>query len=156
MSKTQLNLEQGGITSKSLKLSYKNTHLCLDKYVAPWKKNVPDNFGIKDDLDLKQCSEESSEDDASVSSRSSNGFTANPQSIYLLKVNNRNTRTRREICSKLIIKTLERRQLYTTTLWLTLNIFRTFFYCFYRYLWAGKCRLGTHTGHWRTYWKKDT
>ena len=29
--------------------------------------------------------------------------------IYLLKVNNRNTKTRREICSKLKIKTLERR-----------------------------------------------
>ena len=30
--------------------------------------------------------------------------------IYLLKGNNRNTRTRREICSKLTIKTPERRQ----------------------------------------------
>ena len=30
--------------------------------------------------------------------------------IYLVKVNNRNTRARREICSKLTIKTLERRQ----------------------------------------------
>ena len=33
-----------------------------------------------------------------------------PFSIYLLKVNNRNTRTRCEICSKLTIKTPERRQ----------------------------------------------
>ena len=32
-----------------------------------------------------------------------------PVGIYLLKVNNRNTRTRREICSKLTIKTPERR-----------------------------------------------
>ena len=32
-----------------------------------------------------------------------------PAGIYLLKVNNRNTRTRREICSKLTIKTPERR-----------------------------------------------
>ena len=31
-------------------------------------------------------------------------------SIYLLKVNNRNTRTKCEICSKLTIKTPERRQ----------------------------------------------
>ena len=30
--------------------------------------------------------------------------------IYLLRVNNKNTRTRREICSKLTIKTPERRQ----------------------------------------------
>ena len=33
-----------------------------------------------------------------------------PASIYLLKVNNRNTGTRCEICSKLTIKTPERRQ----------------------------------------------
>ena len=31
-----------------------------------------------------------------------------PTGIYLLKVNNRNTRTRREICPKLTIKTPER------------------------------------------------
>ena len=34
----------------------------------------------------------------------------NPASIYLLKVNNKNTRTSCEICSKLTIKTPERRQ----------------------------------------------
>ena len=34
----------------------------------------------------------------------------NPAGIYLFKVNNRNTRTRCEICSKLTIKTPERRQ----------------------------------------------
>ena len=32
-----------------------------------------------------------------------------PAGIYMLKVNNRNTRTRYEICSKLTIKTPERR-----------------------------------------------
>ena len=35
--------------------------------------------------------------------------SSNPARIYLLKVNNRNTRTRCEICSKLTIKTPERR-----------------------------------------------
>ena len=34
----------------------------------------------------------------------------NPVCIYLFKVNNRSTRTRYEICSKLTIKTPERRQ----------------------------------------------
>ena len=34
----------------------------------------------------------------------------NPAGIYLLKVNKGNTRTRCEICSKLTIKILERRQ----------------------------------------------
>ena len=34
---------------------------------------------------------------------------SNPAGIYLLKVNNRNTRTRCEICSKLVIKIPERR-----------------------------------------------
>ena len=33
-----------------------------------------------------------------------------PTGIYLLKVNNRNTKTRCEICSKLTIKTPERRK----------------------------------------------
>ena len=33
-----------------------------------------------------------------------------PVGIYLLKINNRNTRKRSEICSKLTIKTRERRQ----------------------------------------------
>ena len=35
--------------------------------------------------------------------------TKNPVDSYLLKVNNRNTRARCEICSKLTIKTPERR-----------------------------------------------
>ena len=39
-----------------------------------------------------------------------------PATIYLLKVNNRNTRTRCEICSKLIIKTPERRLVPSFTL----------------------------------------
>ena len=37
-------------------------------------------------------------------------FSTIPAGIYLLKVNNRNTKTRFEICSELTIKTLERRQ----------------------------------------------
>ena len=41
------------------------------------------------------------------------GCPANPPSIYLLKVNNRKTRTRWEICSKLTIKTPERRPYFT-------------------------------------------
>ena len=46
-----------------------------------------------------------------------------PSSIYLLKVNNRNTRTRCEICSKLTIKTPERRKrLVLVFLLLTLNM----------------------------------
>ena len=35
--------------------------------------------------------------------------SSNPAGNYMFKVNNRNTRTRCEICSKLIIKTPERR-----------------------------------------------
>ena len=57
-----------------------------------------------------------------------------PANIYLVKVNNRNTRKRCEICSKLTIKTPERRQLrvfignfeyishlFLVFLWLTFN-----------------------------------
>ena len=36
--------------------------------------------------------------------------TLNPANIYLFKVNNRNTRQGRQICSKVTIKTSERRQ----------------------------------------------
>ena len=36
--------------------------------------------------------------------------TTTPAGVYLVKVNNRNTRTWCEICSKLTIKTPERRQ----------------------------------------------
>ena len=43
-----------------------------------------------------------------------------PGGIYLFKVNNRNTRTRCEICSKLTIKT-------TVSSLLTLNIFHLLF-----------------------------
>ena len=71
-----------------------------------------------------------------------------PAGIYLLKVNNKNTRIRCEICSKLIIKTPERRQngqthsnkssanclsvfdhfgVVLVSLLLTLNIFHTLF-----------------------------
>ena len=35
--------------------------------------------------------------------------SVNPAINYIFKLNNRNTRTRCEICSKLTIKTLERR-----------------------------------------------
>ena len=53
--------------------------------------------------------------------------------IYLLKVNNKNTRKRCEICSNLTIKTPERRQcdVALVSLLLTLNIFHILFYCFY-------------------------
>ena len=37
------------------------------------------------------------------------GLNVSPAGVYLLKVNNRNTRTRCEICSKLTIKTPEQR-----------------------------------------------
>ena len=49
-----------------------------------------------------------------------------PADIYLLKVNNRNTREKCEICSKLTINIPEQRQLRRSGM-LTLNIFHTFF-----------------------------
>ena len=51
----------------------------------------------------------------------------NPVNVYLFKVNNRNTRERWEICSKLTIKTSERRQ------WRRSGVFVTSF---------SKCLLG--------------
>ena len=59
----------------------------------------------------------------------------NKGNIYLFKVNNWNIRKRGEICSKLIIKRAEPRQWrhLLFLLW-TLNIFHTFFWCFYCWL----------------------
>ena len=47
-----------------------------------------------------------------------------PAGIYLLKFNNRNTRTRCEICLKLTIKTLERLQ---ASFWCLCSLLRTYF-----------------------------
>ena len=61
----------------------------------------------------------------------------NPANIYLLKVNNTNTRKRREICSKLTIKTPGRHHWPRSgDLMSTLNIFHTFFwrlYCYFEF-----------------------
>ena len=46
-----------------------------------------------------------------------------PASNYMSKVNNRNNRTRFEICSKLTIKTPERRQIYDPFKYLWWNVF---------------------------------
>ena len=51
------------------------------------------------------------------------GWFSKPASIYLFKVNNGNTRTIRENCSKLTIKSPERRHWH----WIR---FHTFFWCF--------------------------
>ena len=66
-----------------------------------------------------------------------------PASNYMFKVNNRNTRTRCEMCSKLTVKISERRQCRRpmVSLLLTLNIFLTLFQCFYSNFEQQKCRL---------------
>ena len=61
-----------------------------------------------------------------------------PAGNYMFKVNNRNTRTRCEVCSKLTIKTLERRQ----ALLLTLNTLHILFLCFCCSLWTCNYWLG--------------
>ena len=63
-----------------------------------------------------------------------------PTNIYLFKFNNINTRRRCKICSKLTIKTLEwRHWCHSGVFIVDLNIFHTFFYCFYYWLWASNC-----------------
>ena len=56
-----------------------------------------------------------------------------PAGNYMFKVNNRNTRRRSEIFSKLTIKTPERRHRHQNDV----------ITCFYCWLWAGECRLGS-------------
>ena len=68
---------------------------------------------------------------------------SNPANIYLFKVNNRKTRKRCEICSKLTMKIPERRpDVVLVFLLLILNIFHTFFLFFYWWLLTSKCFLG--------------
>ena len=61
-----------------------------------------------------------------------------PASINLLKVSNKNTRKICEICSKLTMKTPDVIDAVLVSLLLTLNGFRTFFWCFY--CWTRKCQ----------------
>ena len=72
---------------------------------------------------------------------SSTWYTTFPVSIYMFKVNNKNTRTRCEICLKLTIKTPQRRH------WRDYGVFIVNFehishlvLVFLLKLWAGKCR----------------
>ena len=70
-----------------------------------------------------------------------------PVGIYLLKVNNRNIRTKCEICSKLTIKIPERRKsdlnnVALVSLLRTLNRFYTLVWHFYCWLWTSKYWLG--------------
>ena len=59
-----------------------------------------------------------------------------PASIYLFKANNRNTRKRCEMCSKIIIKTQKDViDVILMFLLLTVNIFHRFFYCFFCWPW---------------------
>ena len=65
--------------------------------------------------------------------------------IYLFKVNNGSIRTIYEICSKLTIKTPERRgviEFVLVSLSLILNRFHTLLWCFHCWFGTSKCRLG--------------
>ena len=63
--------------------------------------------------------------------------------IYLFRVNNSNTRKRREICSKLAIMSLQRRSTVFIVnfeyIYTFLHLFLVFLYC---WLWTIKCLLG--------------
>ena len=64
--------------------------------------------------------------------------------IYLLKVSNRITRKRCEICLKSSIKTPgQRHDFVLVSLFLTLNIIHTLFQCFYCWLWTSVCWVRT-------------
>ena len=69
---------------------------------------------------------------------SSSNVCLSPANNYLFRVNYRNTRKRKDICSKLTMKTPKRPLM---SLLLTLNIFETFFQCFYCLLSTSKCLL---------------
>ena len=66
-----------------------------------------------------------------------------PTDIYLFKVNNKNTKTMCEICSKLTIKKNSDVINVLMSFSLTMNIFHTLTWCYYCWLWKSKCRLVT-------------
>ena len=66
-------------------------------------------------------------------------FRTFPANIYLFKLNNRNTRKKWKICSKLTVTNV-----FLVLLSLTLNLFHTFFYCFYCWVWTSKCYLSIY------------
>ena len=62
-----------------------------------------------------------------------------PVNIYLFKVNNTNTRTRLEICSKLKRHQNDIDDIVLVFLLLTVNIYHTFFLSFHCWIWTSKC-----------------
>ena len=82
---TNINLS---IKSNSYKLKQRIVRIAMKKEISTMKKKVQKRDIRKISSQLKQIL---------------------PTGIYLFKVNNKNTRTRCEICSKLTIKTPERR-----------------------------------------------
>ena len=61
----------------------------------------------------------------------------------LLKVSNRNTRTRCKICAKLKMKNQsDAIDVVLVSFLLTLNIFHALFLCFYWWLWSFNCKSG--------------
>ena len=69
---------------------------------------------------------------------SENLFSKYSVSIYLFRVNNRNTRSKYELCSKLTVKTPERRWRRSSVLLLTPSIVHTLFLYFCCWLWTSK------------------
>ena len=62
--------------------------------------------------------------------------------IYLFKLNDGNTIAMCEICSKLTINTPKRHQWHCPGVFIVnLNRFHTLLWCFYYWLWSGKCQL---------------
>ena len=62
-----------------------------------------------------------------------------PANIYLFQVNNRNTKKRCEICSKLIIKTVEWRQWHHFYIFIVNFEHIPHLHCFCCWLWTSKC-----------------
>ena len=72
-----------------------------------WKQFDPNSFPSSNTKYIRQFKEKGESRSMMVAVHISSSC---PVNIHLFKVNNRNTRKRGEICSKLTIKTLERRE----------------------------------------------
>ena len=90
-----------------------------------------------------------------VNKKASNKNT--PIGFGLLKVSNKNTKKKSEIFSRLTLKTRDRRHWRRSgILLLALKRFHTLFWCFYCWLWAGKCSQVSKLNFSRWLWKHHT
>ena len=142
---------------KTGKVAYEYQHnLCVFLSQASKKKRVvcftnPSYKHIQkySTVALVPCNQSNKDDRIIIQTKKTNLCLIIPVNIYLLKVNNRNTRKGFKICSKLTIKRPERHDVVLVFLLLTLNILHCWLWTYFTlhfhncvWKWINQQRLG--------------